>query len=136
MNGLYAAIDGWEQNGLRWDTVAQVWQNRADLVDQPIHFDNVIVTRRLADQSSGLNDFSCIEVKDTATAPNYLSACLQNINADSAPGCTGNAAGCLDAVVGTAVSLRGTFRQAAGAPGGYRLTIAHAGPGAANPNAQ
>ncbi len=136
LEGLKASIAGWTQDGLTWDTVAHTWQNRAALVDQPVSFDNVYVTRRLDNQVSATgNVYECIELKDTPTSTNYLSACIGRVSSDSAPGCSMIPSQCLDPVVGTSVSLRGALRAVAQAPGGYRVTLSSARPGAPNPAA-
>jgi hypothetical protein len=130
MKALAASAASWKQNGRSYDTVADVWQNRAVVKDQPVSLDAVYVTKRLPDEV-GVNTYYCVEVRDAVDAPNYLHACVQWINADSAPPCA--SAACADGMVGKWLQLRGTLRESSAHAGGYKINLVKNVPTAADP---
>jgi hypothetical protein len=134
MDSLVSTARQWQDDGgegFLTDTVDDVVARRQALVDGPVHFDKVFVSRRLPDQG-GVFRYECVELKDTPSSTASLAACLQYINAANAPGCTGAPETCLDPAVGATISLRGTLRQTSG--GSVRLHMAHTGPGLAHPS--
>lgn len=127
--GLKADSAGWSANGLGYDTVAGTWQNRASLVDHPVHFEAVTLTRRRADQAGQYITYKCAEARDQDGAPNFLTVCMAQTTDTYA---CGTVDACLNAAVGTRVSLRGAFRTSAQSAGGYRVTLSEL-PSGANP---
>jgi len=128
MQGLITAIASWSAGGASNDTVADLWARKSALVDAPVNLDRVYVAARTRNQGSSTFPYFCVEVRDAVGAPNYLTACIRYVNADSAAGCTGAPASCLDPVVGSWVSLRGSIAAAREAPGGYRINLVAEGP--------
>ena len=129
LSGLKTDSAGWSPAGLRYDTVAEIWRNRASLVDHPVHFEAVTITRRLADQAGQYITYQCAEVRDQAGAPNFLTVCMAQTTDTYA---CGTVDACLDAAVGTRAALRGAFRTSAQSAGGYRITLSQL-PSGANP---
>lgn len=129
LSGLKSDSAGWSPSGLRWDTVAAVWGARASLIDHQQSFDAVTVTRRRPDEPGTNIIYRCVEIRDSAGAPNFLTACITDIAGITACGTVDE---CLNAAVGTRVSMRGTFRVSSQAPGGYRVSLTML-PNAANP---
>lgn len=63
---------------------------------------------------------SAFEIRDAAGAPNFLTACITDVAGITACGSVDE---CLNAAVGTRVSMRGAFRVSNQAPGGYRVSL-------------
>ena len=62
----------WTANGLAYDTIASTWTNRAKLLDKPVFFNRVYVTRLLGN----INGDDCAELRDSPAAANYLVNCI------------------------------------------------------------
>ena len=118
--GLKADIAGWSPTGLRYDTVAGVWGERVSLVDHQVSFDSVTVVRRLPDQPGSNIVYRCVEIRDAANAPNFLTACITDVAGITACGTVDQ---CLNAAVGTRVALRGAMRVSTQSTGGYRVSL-------------
>lgn len=129
LSGLKADSVGWSPSGLRYDTVAAVWGARASLIDHQLSFDAVTITRRRPDEPGTNIVYRCAEIRDSEGAPNFLTACFTDVAGITACGSVNE---CLDAAVGTRVSIRGTFRVSNQSPGGYRVSLSRL-PSAANP---
>lgn len=133
IQAIKSAAASWEPSEVWYDTVADVWARRAELRDAPITFEKVYVARSLGEITDGSSTYVCVEIRDSESSPSYLPACLQYIDADSAPGCTNVAGECMDGLIHQWVWLRGTLRRSYSLPGGYRLNLTHEGGRDANP---
>lgn len=131
MKAVATAAAAWKA-GPSYDTVADVWARRSDLKDAPVTFEKVYVTRG-GIQESGSYGYVCVEIRDAPGAPNYIDACVQTVNADSATTCQNNPTACLAPWVGKWVWMRGTVRKTTAHPGGYKVNLTSTGPHAANP---
>ncbi len=96
--------------------------------------DNIAVVRRVADHTSPSGaTYACVELRDTTNGANYLTGCLQYVNADSAPGCTANPSCCLDPWVGRRAAVRATLRRASSVSGGNVRVLHHDAQSAPDP---
>ena len=131
LSGLKSSAATWQRNGLSYDTVANTWQTRSALLNKEVSLDAVYVTKRLPDET-GTTPYYCVEVRDSETAPNFFSACI-NVNAiDPATNPCPNGA-CADNMVGQWLRMRGTVRSSSFQPGGYKVNLAKGVPEAADP---
>jgi hypothetical protein len=122
ITALKQSIANWTPNGLSYDTVATTWAGRAALQGKSVFLDKVIVTKKLGPWSDGTYDWNCVEVRDTAAAPNYLTACYRMFYADDAPACS--AGDCLQNKVGSWFSMYGVLKTTSKpGTGGYLLSL-------------
>jgi hypothetical protein len=133
VKGLAKAAAAWTASDApAWDTIADAWARRGDLVGASMVFEKVYVSRGGIEEH-GSYDYACVEVRDAPDARNYLHACMQFINADSATQCSNDPARCLAPWVGQWVWMRGTLRTSNAHPGGYKINLLPDGVHAANP---
>lgn len=110
VSAVKGASASWTQNGLPYDSVAATWAGRTGLVDGPIYFDKVFVTKMVPTSQNA----ECAELRDAPDATNFIVGCVPTYICWD--GCWPSDA------VGSFVSARGTMRHSS-LPGGYQVTF-------------
>ena len=129
VQALLGSLETWKSGGPTTDTIADAWARRTELVDRPVRFERVFVTKTFGlavDPYRSWIGYDCGELRDSPSATTYVKACFTRVAADSAGGCQRN--DCYADTLNTWVNARGEWaRSTTQGSGGYVVWLTNTG---------